>query len=137
LAVQRQLAEDDHLVEPLAEKRALAAQDGKRHRQIKCRAFLADVGGRQVDGDALEWEIVAAILERGLDALAAFLHGDVGKADHVEIARFARTDVHLHLHEVGVDAENGGAEGFEVHRPREADGFRGRQSNAFGTFMPI
>ena len=56
LPVERQLSEKNKLVEPLAEKCALAAQNRKRHRQIERRPFLADVGGRQVDGDALQTE---------------------------------------------------------------------------------
>ncbi len=83
--------------------------------KIERRAFLANVGGRQIDGDALQRKIVAAIFQRGLDALAAFLHGNVRQADNIEIAGPARADVHFDFHEVGVDAKHRGAEVFEVH----------------------
>ena len=60
-------------------------------------------------------KIEAAIVERGLDALAAFLDGDVRQADDVEVARASRADVHLDFDKVGVDSEHGGAKRFEKH----------------------
>lgn len=59
--IRARVLEENILIEPLAKERALAAQNGERHWQVERRAFLADVGGRQVDGDALERKIVAAI----------------------------------------------------------------------------
>ncbi len=109
LPIQRKLAQKNILIELLAEERALAAQNRKRHRQIERRTFLANVGGRQIDGDALKRKLVAAIFQRGLDAFAAFLHGNVRQADNIEIAGLARADVHLDLHEVGVNAKHSGA----------------------------
>ena len=61
-------------------------------------------------------KVEAAILQRGLDALAAFLDGDVGQADDVEVAHAARANVHLDFDEVGVDSKHGGAERFEEHQ---------------------
>ena len=85
----------------------------ERHGQIERRAFLADVGGRQIDRDGLRRRIIeAAIAQRGLDALAAFVHGIVRQAHDVEIARLAGPDVHLDLDEVGVDSKHGGADTF-------------------------
>ena len=136
LPVERKLAEKNVLVEPLAEERALAAQNRKRHREIEGRAFLANVGGRQIDRDALKRKIVAAIFQRGLDAFAAFLHGDVGQADDIEIAGLARADVHLHFHEVGVDAKHRGAEVLEMHVSSEVTTSGGRKSNPNGISLP-
>jgi hypothetical protein len=58
---------------------------------------------------------MAAIFQGGFNALAALLHGDIRQADDVEIARFARADFYLDLHEVCVDAEHSCAEVFEMH----------------------
>jgi hypothetical protein len=73
------------LIEPLAEERALASHNGKRHREIECRALLANVSGSQIDRDALKRKIVPAIFQRRLDALPALLHGDVGQANDIEV----------------------------------------------------
>src|SRR5712692_862640 len=123
-AIERKLAEENEPVERLAKERALAAQDAERHGQIESRAFLADVGRGEVDGDALRrGEIEAAVLQCRLDALAAFLDGNVRQAHHVKIAQAARADVHLDFDEVGINAVNGGAQALEKHGTREANGF--------------
>lgn len=49
--------------------------------QVVGRSLLADGGGRQVDNDAVAGEVQAGVLDSGLDALAALLHGGVGQAD--------------------------------------------------------
>jgi len=56
--------------------------------------------------------------DRGLDPFTAFLYGNVGKADDVEVAWLSGTDVHLNFYEVGVNAKDGGAVIFEVHFSR-------------------
>ena len=50
----------------------------------------------------------AAVLDGGLDALAAFAHGGIRQADGHEHA-LARGDVNLHLDGVGINAKDGGA----------------------------
>ena len=40
------------------------------------------------------------------------------------------TNVHLHLHQIGVDAKDGGAECFEVHVSTDVTTSGGRKSNA-------
>ena len=72
------------------------AQNAERHGQIESRAFLADIGGREVDGDGFVGIAEARIEQGGLDALAALAHGGVGHADRDEIARVA-AGVHIHL----------------------------------------
>ncbi len=135
-AIERQFAQENILIEALAEKRSLAAQNPKRHRQIERRTFLANVGGRQIHGDALQGKIEAAILQRGLDAFAAFLHRDVRQAHDVEIARASRADVHLHLDQVGVDAKHRGAECFEVHMSTDVTSSGRRKSNPISIYSP-
>ena len=115
-AIQRKFAQKNHAVERLAEKCSEASENAQRHRQIERRAFLAHVGGSQVDGDAMgRGKIVSAILQRRFDPLAAFLDGDIGQAHNVELAHLGRADIHLDFHEVRFDAEDGGAKRFEEH----------------------
>ena len=64
-------------------------------------------------------EIETAISQRGLDALAAFLHGNVRQADDVEAALIRGANVRLHFHEVGVNSKYRGAEGLEEHPKAE------------------
>src|SRR5581483_8357611 len=64
-AVERQFAEEELTIQRLAEKRALASQNAERHWQIKPGTFLANIGGREIDRDAL-WvgEFKAAVFQR-------------------------------------------------------------------------
>ena len=90
------------------------AENAERHRQVEPRAFLADVGGSQIDGDALVGVAEAGVDQSALDALAAFAHGHVGHADDHGVARVALgKHVHLNVDEVRVNAVYGGAAGFE------------------------
>ncbi len=90
------------------------AQDAERHRQIETRAFLADVGRRQVDGDGFVRITEAGIEQRGLDALAALAHGRIGHADRDEIARVAAgIHVHLDVDQVRFDSKDSRAAGPE------------------------
>ena len=115
-AVKRQFAKENKFVESLAEKSSLATQDAERHGQIKCRAFLANVRGGKIYRDALRGgKIEAAIFQRRLNALAAFLYGVVRQADNSKFALAARADVHFDFDKVGVNAINGGAKTFEKH----------------------
>ena len=76
--------------------RELAAgdQDADRDGQIEAGAGLVDVGGGQVDGDALERQREARVGERRVDPLAALPHGAVGQADGGERGQ-AAADVDL------------------------------------------
>jgi hypothetical protein len=130
LAVQREFSEKNILIEPLAKERALAAQNRKRHGQIERRAFLSDVGGRQIDRDAQNREIMAAIFQRGLDAFAALLDSHVRQAHHIKIPGPPRADVHLDFDQIGVDAKHRGAECFEVHVSTNVTTHSSRKSNA-------
>ncbi len=68
------------------------------------RAFLGQVGGRKVDGDALERQRQADGAEGGAHPLAAFRHRLVGQADDIEIAAAALADMDLYVHFTGFDA---------------------------------
>ncbi len=70
-----------------------------------------------VDSDVRGRDVVAAILQRGADAVAALTDGGVGQAHGVEvvlIALDART-VDFHLNDVGINPVNCGAESLVEH----------------------
>jgi hypothetical protein len=77
---------------------------------------------------------MATIFERCLDAFAALFYRNVRKADNIKITHFAGSNVHFNFHEISIDAEDRGAEGFEVHRVADTNGVSGCQSNAFDSF---
>ena len=115
-AVEREFAQESVAGKRLAEECSLAAENSQRHGEIESRTFLFDVSRSEVHGDPLRvGEVETAIVEGGLDALAAFLDGDVGQADDVEVAHASGANVHLDFDAVGVDSEDGSAEGFEEH----------------------
>jgi hypothetical protein len=61
--------------------------------------------------------VVAAVLEGGADAVAAFADGGVGQADGVEmiLVGLDAGAIDLYLNNVGVDPIDGGAEGLVEH----------------------
>ncbi len=62
---------------------AIGSNNAERHRQLETRSFLLNVGRGEIDGDVSGRDVVAAVLERGANAVAAFAHGCIGKADVV------------------------------------------------------
>ena len=101
-------------IENFAEESSLAAGEAQRHGQIERRAFLANVRRSEIDGDHVGGgKIESAIAQSGADAFAAFFHGDVRQADDGEVAFEGGRNVHFDFDQIGVDAENGGAECFE------------------------
>ncbi len=115
-AIQRELAEKNIIGEGLAEKCALAAEEAEGDGQIESGALFAHVCGSKVHSHGLIAGIIeAAVFQRGLHALAAFLDGDIWQTDNVEISLLAGADVDLDLDEIGFDAVDRGAVGFEEH----------------------
>jgi hypothetical protein len=103
-------------------KKALAAEEAQRHGQVEGGAFLADVGGGQIDCNYLKRGIIETAIAQGrLDAFAAFADGVIGQTDHVKDACLARAHVHLDLDQVGVNPKDGGAVCFEEHPKQEAE----------------
>ena len=72
------------------------AEQRERDRQVVMRAFLGQVGGRQVDRDELGRQREADRGDRGAHPLAAFADRLVGQADDDE-ARQAGGDLALHF----------------------------------------
>jgi hypothetical protein len=90
------------------------AQDAEGHGQVKTGAFLADIGGRQVDGELAVRVAVTGIIKSALDPLAAFAHGGIGHADHHTILRAARLEqVDLDIDQVSINAIDGSAARFK------------------------
>src|SRR2546427_13137155 len=81
--------------------------------------------------DALQGKGVAGVRERGVDSLTAFLHGTL-RQSHGRECREAVRDVGLHVHEIGINAEDRGGADAGEHEPylrsRRAGG--GRRSCA-------
>ena len=71
LAVERELADDREGVRRAVAQGAGGGEDAEGDRQIEGGALLAEVGGREVHGDAVVREGEAGVADRGADALAA------------------------------------------------------------------
>ena len=108
-AVEGQFAERDEVAELVAGDGADRRHQRQRDRQIVVAAFLGQVGGREVDDDALRRQRQAGGMERAAHALAALGDRLVGQADDDEV-RQARRDLHLHVDRDRLDAlkRNGG-----------------------------
>src|SRR5207237_1764529 len=70
LPVERELADDGERTEGVAPGAADRRQDAERDGQVERRALLADVGGREVDGDAVVGKFEARTADGAADALA-------------------------------------------------------------------
>ena len=88
-AVERQLADEQRAVERRRVDDARRRQHADRNRHVERGAVLAQVGGRQVDGDPARRQLEPAVLERAPDAHAPLADARVGEADDVA-AREAR-----------------------------------------------
>ena len=62
---------------------------GDQHRQgdgeVEMVAFLAQVGGSEIDDDGLGIQIEAAVLDRGAHPLAALAHRGIGEAHDLDL----------------------------------------------------
>ncbi len=96
--VQRQFSQRDIVGDLAGRNDAHRRQQPKRDRKIVMAAFLGQVGGREIDGDALEGQRQADGGQRRAHPLAAFRHRLVGQADNVELAAAGIPDMHLHVH---------------------------------------
>ncbi len=83
-AVQPQFADDNIVAERLGIEDAHRRQQSQRDRQIVMRAFLGQVGRREIDRDMLGRQRQAQRGDGAAHPLAALRHGLVGQADHDE-----------------------------------------------------
>ena len=95
----------------------VGSDDAEGHGEVESGNFFLDVGGCEIDGDVGGRDVVAAVLERGADAIAAFADGSVGQVDGVEVILVALDAgaVDFDLNNVGVDVVDRGAESFVEH----------------------
>ena len=66
----------------------------ERDRQIEAPAFLGQIGGRQIDGDAARRKVKSAVLQRGAHAVFAFFYFGFRKTHDGEVGQ-AVGDMHL------------------------------------------
>jgi hypothetical protein len=102
-AVEAELAEHEQAGERVDGDDALGDEHRERDRQVEAAAGLAQVGGREVDRDLLERQVMAHGLERTLDPGRAFAHRLRRQPDDA-VLRQAAVDEALDVDQLGVDA---------------------------------
>jgi len=115
-SVERELAQGHRIVNPSRLEYAGGGENAQRHGQIEGRAHLADLGGRQIDGDPVHGEFEPRVADRRPHAITALAHRGVGEA-HRRERRQARRHVDLYEDVVGLDAEHGGRSHARQHDP--------------------
>jgi len=112
VAAQRKLAQHG----PAARRLHLlrADHDPERDRQIERGATLAEIGRRQVHGDAPRRVLIAAVANGSSDALTSLLQRGVRQPDDRE-ARQARSYVHLHADDATIETVESGGEQRRKH----------------------
>lgn len=85
--------------------------------QIEGGAFLADVGGGEVDDSAVGGQLVAAVCDSGANAFEGFLHRGIRQADDLGGGEAACGDVDLDFAGDGLDSDEG-----DTLEPREHGG---------------
>ena len=81
----------------------MAERDG----QVEMAAFLQQVGGGEIDGDAARRQRQADGDERGAHPFPALAHRLVRQADHGEAGHAAHAELHLGIHLQAIDALEG------------------------------
>ncbi len=109
VAIERELSHRGVAGHLVRRQHAHGGQEPERNRHIVMAAFLGQVGGCQVDGDALPGKRQPDRVQRRAHALLGFAHGLVGEADDVELAAGAGAwaDVNLHVDFARFDALEG------------------------------
>ena len=99
----------------------VASRKRQRDRQVERRALLAQVGRREVHGDAPRGELVGRVDDRGAHPLPALLHRGVGQSDDAE-GRRGGHDVGLDHHRVTLEAAQGLARDSRSTAPSSSAG---------------
>ena len=102
LSGERQLAQKGGVRRQLR-KLLGTAEDAEKDRQVVDRALLALARGGQIDRDAGDRELCAAVFHCRAHPLPRFLHGGVAKTDDVKRGKSSREET-LHRHLVSADA---------------------------------
>ena len=114
-SVQGQLADEKIIAQPLGREDPLLGQEAQGDGKVEGGALLLPVGRGEVDGDLPGRDVVAAVLQRGPDALLALPDGRVGQADGDEL-RKSEGNIGLDLDGIGLDPGERGAGDPEQHR---------------------
>ena len=115
-AVQRQFAQRHEIAELVAGHRADRRHQGERDGQVVMAAFLGEIGGREIDDDALGRQRQAGGMQGAAHPFAALGHRLVGQADDDE-ARQAGHDLHLDIDGNRLDALKGHGGDVRDHAP--------------------
>src|SRR3989442_210627 len=115
--LEPQLAEHRDPPEPLGRDLLRGGEDAYGDGKVERRPVLANVGGGEVDSDALQRERVAGVRERGVHALASLLDGTLRQANGGEGGEAVR-DVGFDVYQIGVDPEHRGRADPGEHVPR-------------------
>src|SRR5437773_7275488 len=83
--------------------------------QVETRSLLFDVCRGEIDRGATAWTIVAAVCDRGGDAVPAFLYCCVWQPNNHDV-RVATRPVYFDLHFVCIHAVNRRGVNFRQHR---------------------
>ena len=115
--VKGQLADEEIFAQARRRDDFEKGEKSEGDRQVEGRSPLSPVGRRQVDGDALGLQVVAAVLEGRPDPLLALPYGGVRQA-HRDEGREAGADVDFDLDGVGFDPVERGARDLVQHGAR-------------------
>ena len=117
-AVEAELAQHREARQRVVRHRADRRHQAERDRQVVMAAFLRQVGGREIDGDAARRQREPGGDQRGAHPLLGLGHRLVGQADDVE-GRQAGRDLHLHVDRAGLDAlERHGGDALDHAAPQ-------------------
>ena len=111
--IEGQFAHHDPVLQLLGIGDPHRREHGERHGQVVMRAFLGQVGRREIDRDPFWRQREAHRCKRRAHALLAFADRLVGQAHDIEV-RKARREGALHLHAARLQPEIG-------HRPDQCD----------------
>ena len=92
----------------------MRCDEADRDRQVEVAAFLAQVGGGEMNDDGAMVELDSRVADGAAHALLALAHRGVAEADQVGL-RHAPPHVDLDRDQLGVDAPGGGAEDGGQH----------------------
>ena len=105
--IEREFARDHVLLGAVGDGVVGAEDLTEGDGEVERGAFLAEVGGGKVDEGAMGGWLVAAVVNRGADALAAFFNAGVGQADDLGFGEPHAADVDFDFAGQGLDADEG------------------------------
>ena len=103
--VQRKLPDDDRVFHSALRQKPGQEHYAERDRQVVGGTFLAHRSRSEIDHHAMTREIQACILHRGLDALAAFLHGSIRQTNNNDGGQ-AVGIIHFHFNNDAFEADH-------------------------------